>query len=151
MPEKTQATGDRVASFKPSGPSTLGVITPFDQETSRVDPVTPVSAILGISNFVFDFFNEGGPNNLKPGRSTTQTVSISPPDGTTNGFICLRKIAGQFVTNGGANLTERPLGAFIVDVDFGPNNTLNCTVRLSDSNGDDPIKVYVHGTIVYIR
>src|SRR5512135_1087634 len=99
MSEKIQPPGDRLASFKPSG-----LIKPLDQETGSVDPVTPVNAILGISNFVFDFFNEGGTNNLKPGRPTTQTASLSPPAGTTYGFICLRKIAGQFVTDGGTHL-----------------------------------------------
>jgi hypothetical protein len=116
-----------------------------------VDPVSPVNAILGVSNFAFDFFNEGGTNNLKPGRPTTRTASLHPPAGTTNGFICLRSFTGAFVTNGGANLTERPLGEFQVDVGFAANNMLSCTVTLSDSNSDDPVKVSVRGAIVYFR
>jgi hypothetical protein len=126
-------------------------IKPLDVETGGVGGVIPVNALIGIANFSFNFFNEGGTDNLLPGRPTTQTASLQVPAGTTNGFICLRTVSGAFVTNGGADLTERPLGQFDIDVGFGANNTLNCTVRLTDSNSDDPVRIFLSGTIIYFR
>jgi hypothetical protein len=121
-----------------------------DQGTGGVGPVTPIVSIIGLSEFQFDFFNEGGPNNLKPGRPTTQTVSYTAPGGAP-GFVCLRSIVGAFVTDGGANLTERPLGEFAVNVFFAGPDRLSCSIILSDSNGDDPVRVIVRGLIVFFR
>lgn len=56
---------------------------------------------------------------------------------------------GAFVTDGGAHLTERPLGKFEVGVGFAGPRTLSCTIRLTDSNSDDPVKVSVRGLIVF--
>jgi len=92
-----------------------GQAVPFDTGAGAVGPVLPISAVVGVSGFSFDFFNEGGPNNLKPGRPTTQTASFTPPRGA-GAFVCLSTVLGAFVTNGGANLTERPLGEFEVSV-----------------------------------
>jgi hypothetical protein len=50
-----------------------------------------------------------------------------------------------FVTDGGAELTDRPLGQFYYSVGFADNNTLSCSVLLSDSNGDDPVQLSVGG------
>ena len=86
-----------------------GQVVPFDTGTGAVGSVLPIAAIVGVSEFAFDFFNEGGTNNLLPGRPTTQTASFQPPAGA-GAFVCLRTFLGAFVTNGGANLTERPLG-----------------------------------------
>jgi hypothetical protein len=148
MPQKFQPIGRGSGTLQPKS---KGGIKPFDIETGGAGGVTPVNAIIGISNFSFNFFNEGGTSNLLPGRPTTQTSSLQVPPGTTNGFICLRSVSGAFVQNGGTDLTERPLGQFMVDVEFGANNTLNCTVMLSDSNGDDPVQLWVNGTIIYFR
>jgi hypothetical protein len=127
-----------------------GQAAPFDTGTGAVGPVLPISAVVGVSGFSFDFFNEGGTNNLLPGRPTTQTASFTPPRGA-GAFVCLSTILGAFVTNGGANLTERPLGEFEVSVGFAGPTTLSCTVRLTDSNSDDPVKVSVRGLIVFFR
>jgi hypothetical protein len=125
-------------------------IVPRDIETGGVQPPIIVNAIVGFSPFAFDFFNEGGRNNLLPGRPTTQTASFQGPSGA-GAFVVLRSFLGAFVTDGGVNLTERPLGEFDVSVGFANNTTLSCTIRLSDSNGDDPIKVSVRGFIVFFR
>jgi hypothetical protein len=127
-----------------------GHVVPFDLATGAVQPVTPINAIVGFSQFRFDFFNEGGTNNLKPGRPTTQQASFQPPKGA-GAFVCLRDFLGAFVTDGGTNLTERPLGEFQVIVGFTGQNTLSCTITLSDSNSDDPVKVTVRGFIVFYR
>ena len=51
-----------------------GQVVPFDTGTGGVGSVLPITAIVGVSGFAFDFFNEGGTNNLLPGRPTTQTA-----------------------------------------------------------------------------
>jgi hypothetical protein len=122
----------------------------FDQASGGVRPAIPISAIIGVSDFTFNFFNEGGTNNLKPGRPTTQTLSYTAPGGAP-GFVCLRGIIGAFVTDGGTRLTERPLGEFMVTVFFSGPGKLSCTIELSDSNSDDPVKVIVQGLIVFFR
>jgi len=127
-----------------------GDVATLDQATGGVGPVTPISAVIGLSEFTFNFFNEGGPNNLKPGRPTTQTVSYTAPGGAP-GFVCLRTVLGAFVTDGGRNLTERPLGEFQVSVFFSGPGRLSCKVQLSDSNSDDPVKITVQGLIVFFR
>jgi hypothetical protein len=127
-----------------------GQVVPFDTGTGAVGSVLPITAIVGVSSFAFDFFNEGGPNNLKPGRPTTRTASFTPPAGA-GAFVSLTTFLHAFVTNGGANLTERPLGEFEVSVGFAGPTTLSCTIMLSDSNSDDPVKVSVRGLIVFFR
>jgi hypothetical protein len=124
-------------------------VIPFDQETGAVGPLLPIRSIIGVSEFAFNFFNEGGTNNLKPGRPTTQTASYNA--GGAPGFIVLRSFLGEFVTDGGAHLTERPLGEFEVDVFFSGPGQISCTIRLTDSNADDPVKVQVRGLIVFFR
>jgi hypothetical protein len=125
-------------------------VVPFDRVAGAVGGVIPIAAIIGVSEFTFNFFNEGGPNNLNPGRPTTQTASYTPPGGAP-GFVCLRTVTGAFVTDGGTRLTERPLGEFMVNVFFSGPGKLSCTVMLSDSNSDDPVKVIVQGLIVFFR
>jgi hypothetical protein len=49
-------------------------VSPFDRSTGVIFPPVAIAAIIGVSDFTFTFFNEGGPNNLKPGRATTQTA-----------------------------------------------------------------------------
>ncbi len=129
--------------------------------TGAITPVFPIAAVVGISAFSFDFFNEGGPDNLLPGRPTTQTASFTPPGGTgeppggggqggVGAFVCLNAFQGSFVT-GGVHLTEQPLGEFEVSVEFSSSTSLSWTIRLTDSNSDDPVKVSVRGLIVFFR
>jgi hypothetical protein len=108
MAEMFQKASDVQQVIHPAGRA-----VPFDTGTGAVGPVLPISAIVGVSGFSFDFFNEGGTNNLLPGRPTTQTASFQPPSGA-GAFVCLSTVLGAFVTDGGANLTERPLGEFEV-------------------------------------
>jgi hypothetical protein len=144
-PKATEAfTGHSLGINHPDARS----IEPFDTSTGVVFPSLPITAITGVSEFVFTFFNEGGRNNLKPGRAVTQ-LAFYPPG--PPGFICLRSFSGAFVTDGGVDLTERPLGKFEVDVRFSAPGVIACTIRLSDSNGDDPVKVTVRGLLVFFR
>jgi hypothetical protein len=145
MSETFQRLPDVQAFIHPAGR-----LVPFDTGTGAVSPVTPVSSIVGFSTFAFDFFNEGGTGNLLPGRPTTQTASFQPPAGA-GALVCLRSFFGAFVTDGGVHLTERPLGEFEVSVGFTGPTTLSCTIRLTDSNSDDPVKVSVQGLIVFFR
>ena len=127
-----------------------GQVVAFDTGTGAVGPVLPIAAVVGVSEFAFDFFNEGGTNNLLPGRPTTQTASFQPP-ARAGAFVFLRSFLGEFVTDGGTHLTERPLGEFEVSVGFTGPTTLSCTIRLTDSNSDDPVKVSVRGLTVFFR
>jgi hypothetical protein len=61
-------------------------VTPFDTASGVVGPLIPIRAIIGVSEFAFDFFNEGGTNNLKPGRPTSQTALLQC--GRRPGFHC---------------------------------------------------------------
>lgn len=121
-----------------------------DVENSSAGPLTSVTAIVGFVPVFFDFFNEGGTNNLLPGRPTTQTVSIPNPSGD-GFFVMLRGINSAFVTDGGGVLTARPLGEIQAWLSVPGVNTVACTIMLSDDNGDDPIRVQVSGWAILFR
>jgi hypothetical protein len=146
MAESFQKVPDVRQVIPPAG----HVVRPGDIETGAIGPVISIAAVVGVSAFSFNFFNEGGTDNLLPGRPTNQTASFTPPRGA-GAFVCLSTVIGAFVTNGGANLTERPLGEFEVSVGFSGPTSLSCTIRLTDSNSDDPVKVIVRGLIVFFR
>jgi hypothetical protein len=123
---------------------------PTDTGTSSAGPLIPVTSIVGFVPVFFDFFNEGGPNNLLPGRVTTQTVTIPNPGGSPF-FVMLRGVHGAFVTDGRAHLTARPLGSIGALLSVPGVNTVACTIRLSDDNADDPVIVQVWGWAVLFR
>jgi hypothetical protein len=107
-----------------------------------------MASILGGEAFFFDFFEPGGPNNLKPGRPLEQSRRINRPAGS--GFmVSLSQINGAFVTGGGNTLTQRPLGQFNVRVGVRDPNILVCRVRLTDENMDDPIRIQVGGFVLF--
>lgn len=121
-----------------------------DRATGSIDDWTGVNGLVGYSFFSFSFFNQGGTNNLSPGRPTKQTLSFMSPPNSGGPLICVSAVSRQFVTgNGGANLTERPLGQFLWQVWVPDSGSLACEIRLSDDNGDDPIKVDVEGTLLF--
>ena len=126
------------------------LIHPFDIERSSAGPFIPVTSIVGFVSVFFDFFNQGGPNNLVPGRQTTQTVTVPNPGGDPF-FVFLRGISAAFVTDGGNNLTQRPLGKIEAFLTVPGVNTVACTIMLSDENSDDPIRVQVSGWAVMFR
>src|SRR5262245_48411812 len=76
-------------------------VTPFDTASGVVGPLITIRSIIGVSEFAFNFFNQGGTNNLKPGRPTSQTASYNA--GGAPGFIVLRSFNGIFVTDGGTH------------------------------------------------
>jgi len=123
-------------------------IKAFDQASGSVAPWTGVSGLAGFATFSFFFFNGGGTGNLAPGRPTTQTAPFTSPPGS-GALITVNSISGAFVTDGGVHLTERPLGQFMCGVYFADSSTLACEIMLSDSNGDDPIQVYVNGILLF--
>jgi hypothetical protein len=124
--------------------------TPLDSAGASIGNVIPLSALVGMSEFSFNFYNQGGTDNLLPGRATTQVLSYNAPEGA-GAFVCMNAVSGAFVTGDGTELTERPLGQFLVNVFFSGSNQISCTIMLSDSNGDDPVAVYVNGLIVFVR
>ena len=121
----------------------------LDQATGSIDDWTGVNGLVGYSFFRFFFFNQGGTDNLLPGRPTTQTVPFMSPPNSGGPLICVRAVNGMFVTDGGAKLTQRPLGQFMWSVWVADIGALACEIELSDDNGDDPIKVDVEGTLLF--
>jgi hypothetical protein len=109
-----------------------------------------INSIIGLSPFSFTFFNKGGPGNLIPGRPTTLSTTYTRPAGAGVSVI-LQTFSGAFVTDGGAHLTERPLGQFMVTFAVSGSNTLSCTVILSDSNGDDPVQIFANGALLFFN
>jgi hypothetical protein len=146
---KPSATGHQTGLMFPPG-HTEGQILALDSATGSVGPTLNVNAIVGFAQYSFSFNNQGGTDNLLPGRPTTQTAAFTPPSGA-GAAVFMRSFSGAFVTDGGAHLTERPLGEFEANVFFSGSNRLSCTVMLSDSNGDDPVQVTVSGLLIYFR
>jgi hypothetical protein len=145
MQQKLEKVIQNVAAIHPKHK-----IVPFDQASSSISPMIHATKILGFSTFFFNFFNEGGTNNLLPGRPTTQQLSFDNPT-EASVFACLSMFNGSFVTDGGVHLTERPLGEFEVGLSFPNLTTLSCRIRLTDSNSDDPVTIQVAGILVFVQ
>lgn len=124
-----------------------------DCHPNKVGPFIPAYAIAGVAEFAFRFRAEtlSDVGRETPGMARTRTIAYDGPfGGTTPHFVALRSFSGKFVTGKG-ELTDRPLGAFAVDVGIKEPGTLACTIRLSDKNSDDPVEVNVRGVIVFFQ
>lgn len=97
---------------------------------------------LAFNRFVFR-------ENSNPGRVLEQSVAISRPPGA-GFFTMISTFSGSYTTSDFRFLTERPLGQFLVSVGL-RGNLLVCTVRLTDSNSDDPIAIVVDATVVFFN
>jgi hypothetical protein len=107
-----------------------------------------MAIIIGGEGFFFDFFAQGGPGNLKPGRPLEQTKRINRPRGS--GFmVSLGQITGAFVSGDGNTLTQRPLGMFNVRVGVRDPDILVCRVRLTDENSDDAVRIQAGGFVLF--
>jgi hypothetical protein len=137
-----------------AGSSWQGVYHPEARPCSDgAGPFIKAYSIEGVIEFAFRFSNRtlDKADGQLPGASTTKTIAYEAPfHGTTPHFISLRSFSGKFVTADG-KLTDRPLGAFGVDVRIAEPGVLACTVRLSDKNSDDPVEINVHGLIVFFH
>ena len=121
----------------------------LDQATGSIDDWTGVNGLVGYSSFHFFFFNQGGTDNLLPGRPTQQSLPFMSPPNSGGPLICVNTLNARFVTDGGAKITQRPLGQFIWSVWVPASGVLACTIKLSDENLDDPIQVDVEGTLLF--
>ncbi|MBD2598013.1 hypothetical protein H6G74_27355 [Nostoc spongiaeforme FACHB-130] len=104
-----------------------------------------VTSIVSTASYTFDFRE----NSNTPGRWLEKSVVVNVPSGT-GFFTSIPYLMGAFTTSNFQNLTERPLGQFSVAIGLRGNN-LVCSVRLTDSNSDDPIFIRVIGIIVFYR
>ncbi|MBI3833526.1 MAG: S53 family peptidase [Planctomycetes bacterium] len=104
-----------------------------------------VHSIVQLASHTFTFKE----NSNTPGRSLEQSVVVNVPAGA-GFFTCVPYFTGAFTTPDFAHLTERPLGQFMVAVGLRGNN-LVCTVRLTDSNSDDPIFIGVTAIVVFFN
>ncbi len=123
----------------------------FSPSSDNVEgDIKTLKSLSGISSFghVFNFVELGGTNRLKPGGLLEQTIDVPRPPGS--GFmVALNGFSGAFITDGGARLTQRPLGQFYVFAWIRGENTLVCRVRLTDENADDPIQILVRVGVLF--
>jgi hypothetical protein len=116
-------------------------------------PFIKAYALEGVIEFSFTFVRRtfDKAESRIPGKSATKVISYDAPyDGTTPHFIAMNSFSGRFLTSDG-KLTERPLGAFEVDLRIEKPGFLACTVRLSDKNSDDPVEIKVRGVLVFFQ
>ena len=108
-----------------------------------------INNMIGTLGHRFEFVEPGGTNHLKPGRPLSQQVRIDMPE-QVGFFVMLNGFNHAFVN--GNRLTERPLGQMYatVGINFAAR-TLNCNVRLSDSNSDDAVHIIVDVVAVFFR
>jgi len=104
-----------------------------------------VSSIVNVVPRNFTFRESSG----TPGRILEQSVAITRPP-NAGFFTIIFSINGAFTTPDFQFLTERPLGQFMASLGLRGDNFV-CTVRLTDSNQDDPIFISVTGAIVFYQ
>ena len=102
-----------------------------------------VNAIVSVASHTFTFKE----NSNTPGRTLEQSVVVNVPTGAGY-FTCIPYFTGAFTSSDFTHLTERPLGQFMIAAGLRGNN-LVCTVRLTDSNSDDPIFIESTVTVVF--
>jgi len=107
--------------------------------------IAPLSQVVGVASHLFSFRE----NSNTPGRFLEQSIVVNVPAGA-GFFTSIASFFGAFTTGNFANLTERPLGQFIVSVGLRGNN-LVCGVRLTDSNSDDPVAIDVTANIFFFQ
>jgi hypothetical protein len=104
-----------------------------------------ISSIVSVASNTFVFRE----NSNTPGRLLEQSVVVNRPSGA-GFFTCIPAFTGAFTSSDFQTLRERPLGQFFAQV-FLRGNSLVCQVRLTDSNADDPIFIFVTGLIVFFQ
>lgn len=146
---------DQMAGFVLPPQDFVAFMPPPDAEPASLTMAPETINWFNINNMIgtlghrFEFVEPGGPNNLKPGRPLSQSVAIAMPD-RVGFFVMLNGFNHAFVS--GSRLRERPLGQIYaaVGINF-EARTLNCNVRLSDSNSDDPVHIIVDVVAVFFR
>jgi hypothetical protein len=113
-------------------------------EEGRAQEVA-LSSIVSLAVRTFTFRENSGP----PGRILEQSVAITRPAGA-GFFTTMPTINAAFTSSDFRVLTERPLGQFIASLGLRGDNFV-CTVRLTDSNQDDPIFISVTGIVVFFQ
>ncbi|MEM7758956.1 MAG: S8 family serine peptidase [Cyanobacteria bacterium P01_A01_bin.40] len=137
--------GDLVSSFNPEI-KTFDV--PEGSELSNIEGrarAADITTMLKVASHTFTFKE----NQNTPGRLLEQSVVVDVPSGA-GFFVCTPYTTGAFTTPNFNSLTERPLGQFYLNAGLRGNN-LVCSVRLTDSNADDPIFIQVTATVVFYR
>jgi hypothetical protein len=122
--------------------------TPEGKEINlEADPAqeVAVSTILSVVPRTFTFRESSG----TPGRILEQSVAIPRPP-NAGFFTTIFSINAAFTTPDFRFLTERPLGQYLASVGLRGDNFV-CTVRLTDSNQDDPIFISVSGIVVFFQ
>lgn len=121
---------------------------PEGTELSNVEDIAKaadITSVVRVASHTFTFKE----NRNTPGRLLEQSVVVNVPSGAGY-FVCTPYTTGAFTTPNFNSLTERPLGQFYVNAGLRGNN-LVCSVRLTDSNADDPIFIQVTAIVVFYR
>jgi len=111
----------------------------------RAAAAVNVSAILSVVPHTFSFRE----NTNTPGRFLEQSAVVDVPAGA-GFFTSIFSFTAGFTTPDFQRLTERPLGQLSIGVGLRGNNFV-CTVRLTDSNSDDPIAIDVSALVVFFN
>ncbi len=115
------------------------VVQPLDSEGSLLS----VGPTVGVQDFNFVFTDQGGTNNLLPGREVTQTLGITWPRNAASGTILLRGFGAEYLDD------DHHLEVLIVNVFFQDNNTIGCNMELRDSGGDKPVSIFVGAELIF--
>jgi len=112
--------------------------------------ILPLASVSGVVGHRFDFQEPGGTGALLPGRPLFQSMPVNIP-ANAGWFAMVSGVNHAFVHPNGT-LAERPFGQAyaVVGID-GNARTLNCLVRLTDSNSDDPIHIIVDAIAVFFN
>jgi hypothetical protein len=144
MSEATPFTPpNEIVSFAPPSSTTYTPIVDGKLE------MFPLSGIIGGVAHRFVFSETGGPGQLKPGRPLAQSMPINIPP-NAGWFTSISGFTHAFVN--GNFLGERPLGQISAFAWIDANaKTLNCNVRLTDSNMDDGIMIQVDALAIFFN
>lgn len=111
--------------------------------------LVPLAAVIGTVGHRFEFVEPGGTDHLKPGRPLSQSIPVNLP-ANAGFFVMINGFNHAFVR--GDTLTERPLGQIMAVAGINAaQRTLNCNVRLTDSNSDDPVHIIIDVVAVFFN
>jgi hypothetical protein len=133
----------------PAEEPTLEYFRPPEGKEARVEEglaqAVDISSIVSIATNEFVFQESSG----TPGRFLEQAVAVTRPP-NAGFFTLMTKVSHAFMTPDLQFLTERPLGQVFAQVGMRGDN-LVCTVRLTDSNADDPIRIRVTAHVLFFQ
>ncbi|HEY2155017.1 MAG TPA: hypothetical protein VGH33_05275 [Isosphaeraceae bacterium] len=102
-----------------------------------------VGPTVGVQDFDFLFTDQGGTNNLLPGREVTQTLPLNWPRNANSATVLLRGFGAEYLDD------DHHLEVLITNVFFPDSNTVACNMELRDSGGDKPVSIFVNAEVIF--